>query len=149
MSDDPPDWRTFDVEASGASSGRCDCCGTNTKRIWGFVHRNGTPIGAYYVGWTEGKPDHGAAFDLILGKWGDLTTQDDRYSIALDFRVVEDAPQFMVIDAVNRVISDSPLVGAALKRSDVIDTPLAAQTFAIVDAVFMSAGLDEVRSWSQ
>jgi hypothetical protein len=101
------------------------------------------------VGWTEGKPDHGAMFDLILGKWGDSAANDDRYSVALDFRLIDGAPQFMVVDAVNRVTSESALVGTALKRADVIGTPLAPQVFAIVDAVFMSDSAREVRHWSE
>ena len=114
----------------------------------GFVHRRGEPIGAYFVAWTQGKPDHGAKFDLILGQWGNSAAKDDRYSVALDYRLIDGAPQFMVVDALNRATSGSPLVGAALKRSDVIGTPLAPQVFAIVDAVHMSESTDEVRHWS-
>src|SRR5215468_3784985 len=100
MSSDPsPDWREFEIEESGTAGGHCDCCGTTTKRVWGFVQRAGEPVGAYFVAWTQGKPDHGAAFDLILGKWGDSATKQDRYSTALDFRLIDGAPQFMVVDA--------------------------------------------------
>jgi hypothetical protein len=147
-SDDLRDWRAFEIEQAGTSGGHCDCCGTNTKRIWGYVQHRGALVAAYFVAWTEGKPDHGAAFDLILGKWGESATKKDRYSVALDFRVIEDSPQFMVVDAKNRVTSGSPLVGTALVRSDVIGTTLAPQIFAILDAVYMTPELDELRSWS-
>src|SRR5690349_11745131 len=99
----PPDWRSFEVKQTGASSGHCDCCGTTTKRVWGLVNKDGSAIAAYFVCWTTGKPDHGAAFDLILGKWGDGTTREDRYAVGLDFRVIEGSPQFMVVDAIDRV----------------------------------------------
>jgi hypothetical protein len=55
----------------------------------------------------------------------------------------------MVVDAENRATSDSPLVGTVLKRSDVIGTPIAAQVFAVIDAVYMSNSGSEVRSWSE
>jgi hypothetical protein len=147
-SDPSPDWRDFEIEQAGAVGGYCECCGTTTKRVWGFVHRMGESVGAYFVAWTLGKPDHGAKFDLILGKWGNSAGKDDRYSVALDYRLIDGAPQFMVVDALDRATSGSPLVGAALKRSDVIGTPLAPQVFAIVDAVYMSDSADEVRHWS-
>lgn len=133
-SESSPDWRNFEIEESGAAGGHCECCGTTTKRVWGFVTRNGEPAAAYFVAWTQGKPDHGAKFDLILGKWGQSATKGDRCSVALDYRLVDGAPQFMVVDALNRATSGSALVGTALKRSDVIGTPLAVQVFAIVDA---------------
>jgi hypothetical protein len=149
MASDPsPDWRDFDIEQAGTSGGYCDCCGMTTKRVWGFVRREGEPVGAYFVAWTLGKPDHGASFDLILGKWGEAAAKDDRYSVALDYRLLDGAPQFMVVDALDRATSRSPLVGAALKRSDVIGTALAPQVFAIVDAVYMSDSADEVRHWT-
>lgn len=139
----------FDIEEAGTAGGHCACCGTTTKRVWGFVRRGGEPVGAYFVAWTEGKPDHGAKFDLILGRWGDSAAKDDRYAVALDFRLIDGTPQFMVVDALGRVTSGSPLVGTALKRSDVIGTPLAPQVFAVVDAVYMSHSVGEVRHWSE
>jgi hypothetical protein len=137
-SDPSPGWRDFETEESGATDGHCECCGTTTKRVWGFVRRNGEPVGAYFIAWTQGKPDHGAKFDLILGEWGNSAAKDGRYSVALDYRLIDGAPLFMVVDALNRAPSGSPLVGMALKRSDVIGSPLAPHVFAIVDAVFMS-----------
>lgn len=148
-SDSSPDWREFEIEESGTAGGHCDCCGTTTKRVWGFVRRGHEHVGAYFVGWTQGRPDHGATFDLILGKWGDSASKRDRYSTALDLYVVEGASQFTVVDAKQRATSESPLVGTHLKRSEVIGTPIAAQVFAVVDAIYMSDGVGEVRSWSE
>ena len=112
-SDFSPDWRDFEVEEYGTADGHCDCCGTTTRNAWGFLHRKGEPIGAYFVAWTEDKPDHGAQFDLILGKWGECSNNDDRYAIALDIRVMDGAAQFMVVDALDRATSASDLVGTA------------------------------------
>ena len=103
--------------------------------------------GAYFVNWTEGRPDHGAKFDLVLGKWGDATSKSDRFSVALFFRLMTDTPEFMIIDAQGDEAS-CVLTDTALKRSDVVGTPLAHQIFAIADAVYMSESLREVRAWS-
>jgi len=43
----------------------------------------------------------------------------------------------MVVDATERPIANSPLVGGALRRQDVVGTPLAEQVFGLVDAIFL------------
>jgi hypothetical protein len=137
------------VEQTGQSTGHCDCCGTATKRVWGFVSRQGAGVAAYFVGWTIGRPDHGAAFDLIVGAWGEAATPAARSAVALEFRVVDGTPQFMVVDAERRPVGVSDLVGRVLARSDVIGSPLAAQVFEIVDAIYLGdAALDEPRGWA-
>jgi hypothetical protein len=104
-SDTVPDWREYEIEESGTAGGHCDCCGTTTKRVWGFASRAGETVAAYFVAWTEGKPGHGAMFDLIVGKWGEDTSKLDRYSTALEFELIDGAPQFMVVDAEHRATS--------------------------------------------
>lgn len=145
-----PDWRSFKTEQTGSNVGHCDCCGRTTKRVWGFIRRDGEAVAAYFVGWAEQRPDHGATFDLILGKWGESATRLDRFAVSLDYRIVEASPQFMVVDARDRLMSGSDLVSAALKRSDVIGTTLAPQVFALVDAIYMGdSRLDELQEWGR
>lgn len=140
----------LEIEPTGESTGHCDCCGSTTRRVWGFVHRDDETVGAYFVRWAEGHPDHGASIDLILGKWGESATRDDRYVVALDCRVVEASPQFMVVDAQSRLPSADDFASSTLKRSEVIGTPLAPQVFALVDAIYISdPRLEEVRHWSR
>ena len=145
----PPDWRSFAIEKTGASKGVCDCCGTTTKRVWGLVRQENASIAAYFASWTENKPDHGATFDLVLGTWGESTTPKDRYAVALDFRIIEGAPQFMVVDPEQRATLYSELASTALRRAEVIGTVIAPQVFAIVDAVYIGESeLDEIRRWT-
>src|SRR5690349_834867 len=149
MPDDPFDWRSYELEPEGESGGgHCDCCGTTTKRVWGFISRADQAVGIYYVAWTVGKPDHGGTYDLILGKWGEDSSARDRYAVALDFRIVDGEAQFGVIDATDR-LAGSSLFDTRLKRSEVIGTPLAPQVFAIVDAVYTAPELEELRGWSE
>lgn len=140
------DWRRLIVEPSGRSGGHCDCCGTATSRIWGWVHQGESTLAAYFVGWTEGRPDHGVAFDLVLGRWGDETTPEDRCAVALDYR--HDANAFMIVDAAGRVADNSQLASAALARDVIVETSLARRVFAIADAIFVAsniAALGDVR----
>jgi hypothetical protein len=142
------DRRSLEIEPSGAKSGHCDCCASATNRVWGFINRREQTIAAYFVGWTAQQPDHGASFDLILGRWGGSAASQDRYVVALDYRIVDASGQFMVVDAEGRLPSGSDLAGSALKRSEVIGTPLAPQVFALVDAIVLGdQRLGELREW--
>ena len=144
------DRRSFEIRPTGATSGHCDCCASTTNRVWGFINRGEEAIAAYFVGWTAQQPGHGASFDLILGKWGDFATSQDRYAVALDYRIVEASGQFMVVDAEGRLASAGDLAASALKRSEVIGTPLAPQVFALIDAICLGdQRLGELREWGR
>lgn len=58
------------VEPAGVNDyGPCECCGNNSHCVWGFIHDSQGPLASYFVRWTLGRTlDHGANFDLILGK---------------------------------------------------------------------------------
>lgn len=47
----------FRVETMGESSGHCDCCGKESRCVWGFVYDGEVASAAYWVHWTEGSPE--------------------------------------------------------------------------------------------
>ncbi len=145
-----PDWREFEIEQTGESGGVCDCCGNTTKRVWGFVRHDGEPFGAYFVGWTVGRPDDGAAFDLILGD-GEDASSSSRFAVSLNYRIVEGSGSFMVVDAEGRLPldADDALFDKTLKRSDVVGTELFPVVRGVVHAVYMSPGGEELREWAE
>jgi hypothetical protein len=56
----------------------------------------------------------------------------------------------MVIDSGHRPANTSQLCGRALKRADVIGTPLASEVFQLVDAIWLQdARIAEVRRLAQ
>ena len=116
--------------------GPCACCGQMTKRVWGYLRRNGETVAAYFVEWTPGHSDRAASFDFICGRWGDDTSADDRQGIAVAFRHIESGPSFMVINAEDRPLSKSSLVGSAATRDQVLHETLRAITFDMRDAVY-------------
>jgi hypothetical protein len=92
--------------------------------------------------------DHGVTFELIIGKWGDESTPADRYAIWLRYGVTAKGAGFMVIDAQANV--DDQLVGKAMKRQDVVGTPLAEQAFALADEVWLhEKRIGEIKRWPQ
>jgi hypothetical protein len=130
------------VEPTGGKDhGPCPCCGNNSRCAWGFVHAPRETVAAYFVHWTLGRVrDHGANFDLALGKWGEGTSAADRCLVALAYRLTEDGPSFMVIDADGRPAADGTVAGRVLKRAEVVGRPVAQQAFAVVDAILAQDG---------
>ena len=126
------------IEEMGQSSGHCDCCGHQSLCVWGMVHKGDTTVAAYWVHWT---PSHlnelGATLDLIVGQWGDKASADSRVMVSLLHRQQPDgSPALMVIDAADRPAAKGDLARTALARADVVGTPLAAQVFSLVDAIY-------------
>jgi hypothetical protein len=116
----------------------CPCCGKSSRRVWGRASREGCGEAVYFVHWTLGEVrKHGARFTLILGRWGEGATRDDRFSVALELRWTEQGPQFMVRDAEAGGAHLDELVGRRLRRDEVIGTPLARQVFDWVDWIWL------------
>jgi hypothetical protein len=108
-----------------------------SRLVWGYVNDEScSPVAVYYVHWTPGRPDHGANFDLVVGAWGDEATGEDRVGASLLYR--PDEGGFMVIDASTRPFSkEQTLFSRSLRREEVVGTDLAAELFAMVDAVWL------------
>ena len=127
------------IEPEGSHDhGLCGCCGHMSRTVWGYLNDAGGPMGVYYVNWTLGRADHGARFDLVVGKWGEGTSSQDRSVVAVVLRRTSNGPQFMVVDADRRPAAmHGTLADAGLRRDQVIGTPLAAEVFAMVDAIWL------------
>jgi len=131
----------FTIETMGESGGHCDCCGHASRCVWGMVHDGPATIAAYWMHWTVGHlSDTGANLDLVIGKWGDGTTANDRVAVALVHRELEDGSSLMVINAADRQTRNVSLASTGLAREDVIGTPMAANVFALVDAIYLQDG---------
>lgn len=128
------------LEPTGGSEfERCECCGRNSRIVWGLARRDGEAHASYFVHWTLGRvAEYGAHFDLIFGLWGEETTRADRYAVALEYRRTDQGPAFMVIDASTRPFAQSELVGRALRRDEVLGTTSATAAFELVDAIWLN-----------
>jgi hypothetical protein len=128
---------TLEFEAANEREfGPCPDCGQRTKRVWGYVHRDDTAIAAYFVEWTPTHQD--AMFDLIIGKWGENATAEQRKAVSVAFKVLDNGPSFMVQDASARKIGSSSLISEALDRKDVIGSHIAEQVFQICDLIYVA-----------
>ena len=106
------------------------------------MHGGDRTVAAYRLHWTIGHLDTpGANLDLVIGSWGEGADASDRFAASLLYREPADAPPaFMVIDATERSIANSELAGSALRRDEVIGTPIADQMFALVDVIWLQDG---------
>jgi NADH:ubiquinone oxidoreductase subunit len=121
------------VEPQGSSAGVCECCGHESRCVWGLIHNEAGTVAAYWAHWTVGRlDDHPGNIDLAVGPWGDETSESDRAGVSLLYQLVDGNPQVMVVDARQDRIGN--LASTGLKRDDIIGTPLAEQVFNLVDA---------------
>jgi hypothetical protein len=125
---------TIDPDGSN-DYGPCKCCGNMSRTVWGYIQRDEEMIAVYYVHWTLGRVDHGVRVELIIGKWDDDASADDRSTVELACRVQKGEPQFMIRDAGPK---QDELAAHALRRDQVVGTPMAAEIFKMVDAIWLN-----------
>jgi hypothetical protein len=136
------------VEPTGEKlHGPCECCGNVTRTVWGYLHReSGATLASYFVTWTVNSPRHDAYIDLIIGRWGEGASAEDRNAVSLAYRASEGS--CMVIDAAKRPVASSSLIGAALPPTQVVDRPISLLAYAAVDAIWLrEARIAEILSW--
>ncbi|MCF4167646.1 hypothetical protein L2U69_18520 [Zavarzinia compransoris] len=117
-------------------TGVCPCCGHTSRVVSGFVYADGDAYAMYNVHWTVGHvAEYGANFDLVLGEFGEGATNEDQFLVALDYRLFETGPGFIVIDADTRPFAKNDDVRPGFSRDDVIGTSVAGYAFMMADAI--------------
>jgi hypothetical protein len=120
------------------STGCCDCCGKQSKTIWGDLSDSSGTKAVYFVQWTVDQPQHMPNFDLVLGAWGDNATPRNRVLVSLLYQPRPGGGSFMVANGKGRRADDRALCDRALERTDVIGTPLANEVFSLVDSLWLT-----------
>jgi hypothetical protein len=120
------------------SGGKCACCGRTSKTIWGDLSQDKTTLAVYYVQWTVESPEHNPNIDLVLGQCGEATVAENRFLVSLLFKPATDGGAFMVIDAEERLQTKRNICGRAMRRCEVVGTPLAGEVFRLVDALWLT-----------
>lgn len=129
------------------STGHCDCCGKQSKTIWGDLADSSGTRAVYFVQWTVNEPEHMPNIDIVLGRWGDGTAPGDRVLVSLLYQPRPGGGSFMLANGTGRRADDRSLCGRALERADVIGTPLANEVFLLVDALWLTEPrIEEIRA---
>src|SRR5690349_9021300 len=98
------------VQPDGESGGHCDCCGNETRTIWGYVHSGEQTIACYFLQWTRRAAKHFPNFDFLMGTWGDNNINDRKL---VSWLYNPSAQSFMAIDSSTRPAASSPLCARA------------------------------------
>lgn len=131
--------RRYRVEPMGQKRASCECCGAETSSAWGFVHQGRGAVASDVVQWTPGASlsEHPANLDLIIGPWGEGTARQDRVAVSAIHFEKDGRLGIMLIDAAERPTSRSSLVARSMRRDEVLNTSLATQAFAMIDAILV------------
>lgn len=125
----------LEVEPNGESGGHCDCCGHETRTIWGYVHKGEQTLASYFVQWTRNAPTHFPNIDFLVGTWGHDNINDKKL---ISWQYNPASPSFMVIDSTTRPLAKSQLCARALTREDVkSNSSLMASTAELLDAIWL------------
>jgi hypothetical protein len=108
------------VEPTGESHGHCECCGNESRTVWGYVHDSEKTIAAYFVRWTVGQSEHLPNLDFLIGTWGNDNV-NDRVLSAWLFNPSQNS--FMITDAAQRPAAGSTLCSHALSRDETLALP--------------------------
>lgn len=127
------------VEPTGENPAtKCDCCGNETKTVWGYVYDSNKALAAYFVQWTRNSPQHYPNFDFLIGTWGDDAAGNDRVLVSFTYRPARGGGAFMAIDGNQRPAADSPLCHKALSRKDVVENSrLMELSTQLIDAIWL------------
>ena len=117
--------------------GPCDCCGNESRTVWGYIYRNDSAYAAYYVHWTVVRPDHGQTVYLLVGDWGDAAKPDDRKLVMLEGQYIDGLPTFMIVDADAAPANMQQLSSGVLNRDQIIGTEFAQAVFGIIDVIWL------------
>jgi len=136
------------IETDGESGGVCECCGSEMRMVWGFAHAPDKGVAAYFVQWTCNKPEYSPNFDLLIGTWGDESSNDKKLSSWI-LNTEPGSGGFMAVDSAERPIASSELCNEALAREQVINNPdLMEWTTSIIDAIWLGdPRIEEIKNW--
>ena len=129
------------------STGYCDCCGKQSKTIWGGLGDSSGTKALYFVQWTVDQPQHMPNVDIVLGPWGEGIAPQDRMLVSLLYQPRLGGGSFMVASGKGRRADDRTICDRALERTDVIGTPLANEVFSLVDVLWLTEPrIEEIRA---
>ena len=133
------------IEQTGQSGGHCDCCGHESRTVWGNVASDEVMVACYFVHWTRGQPEHYPNLDFLIGSWGDNAKNDQ---LLVSWVYSASRNQFMLIDGPSRPAANSELCSRALTRDQVLsDSELLGVARAVLDAVWIGEKrIEEVKA---
>jgi hypothetical protein len=76
----------------------CECCGTEKRRVWGFVYKHGDAHAVYYALLNVREESPRVGLTVSAGLWGDGTEPSQRSWVHIDIQAEGDKLQLVIRD---------------------------------------------------
>jgi hypothetical protein len=113
----------------------CECCGGHTVRLTRFVQSDGAAYAVYHAMFTDNHKDGYVSVLISIGEWADDAPRSQRMAFYVQIRVVRDAFQVGVRDAVDSPWGDVDILGPTLDRAEALAHPRIKEVFHITDHI--------------
>jgi hypothetical protein len=124
------------LEAGPQEAGNvCDCCGTRSTTVHGFVYRSGDAFAVYYAGWSHQHPERGVTMAIATGEWAEDSGPQDRTSIGLEARPAATEIQFTIVGPEQSPWGETPLFGRMLSRDRAKASPSLKATLEVAELI--------------
>lgn len=124
------------LEAGPLEAGTvCDCCGTRSTTVHGFVYRNGDAFAVYYAGWSDQHRERGVTLAIATGEWAEGSGPQDRTSIGLEARPTAAEIQFTTVGPEQSPWGETPLFGRMLSRDHAKASPSLSSTLEVAEVI--------------
>ena len=114
---------------------RCHCCGESGSTGHGFVYRDGSAYGIYYVAWSRAHPDRGVSLAMAVGEWDDGTTTAQRTCVGVEAYERETEILFRFISPAASPWPNTELLGPMLDRESAVAHPLRSEFLDLCDVI--------------
>jgi hypothetical protein len=113
----------------------CECCGTRSTTVHGFVYESGDAFAIYYAAWSGQHPERGVTMAIATGEWSEGAGAADRVSIGVQARSREEDIHFSVLEPNKSPWGETPLFGAMLPRDKALQHPSLRKTLEVAELV--------------
>ena len=103
----------------------------------GWILEGGLYVGSYKAEWWPDALEHENMIDFILGPWGDSTDASDRYAASMAHRLTDDGPQFLVIDAAERLAPTTPTYSRIMSRVELVELNMIDKLYAYAEQIVL------------
>jgi hypothetical protein len=104
-------------------------------RLTRFVQSDGEAYAVYYAMFTDNHMDGYVSALISIGEWADDAPRSQRTAFYVQIRVVHDAFQVGVRDAIDSPWGDVDVMGPTLDRTEALAHPQIKEVFHITDHI--------------
>ena len=113
----------------------CHCCGKAGSSGHGFIYRDGSPHGIYYLAWSSAHPDQGVSLAIAVGEWDEGTTAAQRTCVGMEAYEGETEILFRFTNPEESPWPNTELLGPMMDREAALAHPLKTEFLELCEVV--------------